>query len=240
MVRRTKSETATAAITCRGSAEYDIEDRKTEMARIADEAEVENIEPSVSSEKGANVNRRTELLAGDNATTKDELLDRAKAAIEAGEQSLQQAAEALALARDDFNASQREIAAAVGKSVAWVNRLLRWRDEGCSGTPFGPGSKASRERRKRVQAPEQQTRRTPDTDDAEASDQRDDDETAATPNPAMAISNELADFIGAVDTLFVKLSWDEQCKAFAYIKKIMKAPVGVNGEMHTRTAILTN
>ena len=107
-----------------------------------------------------------------NTTTKGELLTRAKAAIEDGEQSLREAAEALALARDDFNASQREIAAAVGKSVAWVNRLLRWWDECCPGTPFGPSSKAKRERRKRVQAPEQQMRCPSTTDDPEAGAQR--------------------------------------------------------------------
>jgi hypothetical protein len=158
-----------------------------------------------------------------NTTTKAELLCRAKAAIEAGEQSLQEAAEALALARHDFNATQREIAAAVGKSVAWVNRLLRWWDDGCRGTPFGPSAKASRERRKRVQATEQQTRRMPNGDGAE------DDETPATSNAAATTTDYLADFIGAVDTLFVKLSWDDQCKVFAYLKKKMKPPRCAHG-----------
>jgi hypothetical protein len=60
-----------------------------------------------------------------NATTKAELLSRAKVAIEDGERSLRDAAEALALAHKDFDATQREIAAAVGKSAAWVNRLRR-------------------------------------------------------------------------------------------------------------------
>jgi hypothetical protein len=90
-----------------------------------------------------------------NTTTKTELLSRAKAAIESGERAMHQAAEALALAQQDFNATQREIARAVGKSVAWVNRLLQWQRGGCPGTPFGPGSKDSRKRRKRVQATEQ-------------------------------------------------------------------------------------
>ena len=53
-----------------------------------------------------------------NTITKDELLSRAKAAIDAGDQSLHVAAEALALAQDDFrNATQREIASAVGKPL---------------------------------------------------------------------------------------------------------------------------
>jgi hypothetical protein len=80
-----------------------------------------------------------------NRTTKDELLSRAKAAIDAGEQSLHVAAEALALAQDDFNATQREIASAVGKSPAWVNALLKWQRSGCKDdSPFGPKSKAAR------------------------------------------------------------------------------------------------
>jgi hypothetical protein len=104
-----------------------------------------------------------------NTTTKADLLSRAKDAIEAGDQSLREAADALALAREDFKASQREIAEAVGKSAAWVNRLMRWRREGCPGTPFGPGSKAGRERRKCVQSTEQRAPRNGDTDSPETS-----------------------------------------------------------------------
>jgi hypothetical protein len=104
-----------------------------------------------------------------NTTTKADLFSRAKDAIAAGDQSFHDAAEALALAREDFKASQREIADAVGKSVAWVNRLLQWRRQGFVGTPFGPGSKARRERQKSVQAPEQQAPSKIDADNAEAS-----------------------------------------------------------------------
>lgn len=51
-------------------------------------------------------------------------------------------------------ASQRLIADSIGKSPAWVNRLLRWRTSGYRDeTPFGPESKAKRERA-RVQAAE--------------------------------------------------------------------------------------
>src|SRR5947207_1472188 len=94
-------------------------------------------------------------FAEGNSTTKEALLIRAKDAIEAGDQSLHEAADALALAQEDFKATQREIAEAVDRSAAWVNRLLRWRREGCQGTPFGPGSKAGRERKKTVQSTEQ-------------------------------------------------------------------------------------
>ena len=99
-----------------------------------------------------------------NTTTKADLFSRAKNAIEAGDQSLNKAAEALALACRDFNATQREIAEAVGKSAAWVNRLLRWRTEGCLGSPFGPSSRAVRERKKRVQSTEQRAHRGGDAD----------------------------------------------------------------------------
>src|SRR4051812_23233821 len=87
-----------------------------------------------------------------NETTKSDLFSRAKDAIETGDQSLQHAAQALTLAQEDFEASQREMADAIGKSVAWVNRLLTWKKEGCVGSPFGPASKKSREQRKRVQS----------------------------------------------------------------------------------------
>jgi Homeodomain-like domain len=80
-----------------------------------------------------------------NMTTKAELLSRAKVAIDAGETSLRDAAEALALAVDDFKATQREIADAVGRSASWVNRLLKWRRTGYREySPFGPTTKVGR------------------------------------------------------------------------------------------------
>lgn len=62
--------------------------------------------------------------------TKAELLSRAKAAIETSEQSLRVAAEALGIAQEEYSASQREMAEALGKSASWVNALLRWRQSG--------------------------------------------------------------------------------------------------------------
>src|SRR6516165_7441092 len=77
-----------------------------------------------------------------NTTTKAELLNRAKAAIEAGEQSLHDAAEALGLAKEDHSATQREMAEAIGKSASWVNKLLKWRRSGYKDhSPFGPTTK---------------------------------------------------------------------------------------------------
>jgi hypothetical protein len=58
-----------------------------------------------------------------------ELLGRAKRAIETGENSLHDAAEDIAAAREQ-GATQRQIAEAVGKSAAWVNQLLKWRPSG--------------------------------------------------------------------------------------------------------------
>lgn len=80
-----------------------------------------------------------------NTTTKDELLIRAKAAIEAGERSLHAAAEALGIAHEDHFASQREMAEAIGKSASWVNKLLKWRRAGYKDpSPFGPTTKKGR------------------------------------------------------------------------------------------------
>ena len=45
-------------------------------------------------------------------------------------------------------ASQRQIAEVLGKSAAWVNRLLRWRTEGYPDSPFGPQSSLARARKK--------------------------------------------------------------------------------------------
>jgi hypothetical protein len=84
--------------------------------------------------------------------TKEELLSQAKTLIAAGERSLHagmqclhDAAEALAIAKEEFHATQREIAQFVGKSPAWVNALLKWRLRGYKGkSPFGPTTKQGR------------------------------------------------------------------------------------------------
>jgi hypothetical protein len=56
----------------------------------------------------------------------DDLLNRAKVNIEAGEDRLHRAAEDIAAATEQ-GATQRKIAETIGKSVAWVNGLLKWR-----------------------------------------------------------------------------------------------------------------
>jgi multidrug efflux pump subunit AcrA (membrane-fusion protein) len=84
-----------------------------------------------------------------------ELLSRAKHAIKSGEASLHAAAEDIAAAQAQ-GATQRQIAEAVGKSAAWVNRLLGWRESGYrDDTPFGSQAKAARQRAQRVHSREQ-------------------------------------------------------------------------------------
>ena len=77
-------------------------------------------------------------------TTKAEVLSRAKAAIEAGENP-RNTAERLACACEDFHASQREIGRAVGLCASRVSRLLKWRRSGYEqSSPFGPTTRAGR------------------------------------------------------------------------------------------------
>jgi hypothetical protein len=58
---------------------------------------------------------------------------------------LQQAAEHIAAASEQ-GATQRDIAETVGKSAAWVNGRLKWRQAGYHDTAFGPQAKAKRNR----------------------------------------------------------------------------------------------
>jgi hypothetical protein len=77
---------------------------------------------------------------------KDRLLAKARELVEAGDKALRDAAEALALAKVEHDATQQEMAEAVGKSQAWVSRLLRWpREEYKEESPFGPTTKAERD-----------------------------------------------------------------------------------------------
>jgi len=152
-----------------------------------------------------------------NTTTKADLFSRAKDAIEAGDQSLREAADALALAQEDFNATQREIAEAVGKSAAWVNRLLRWRREGCPGSPFGPGSKAGRERRKCVQSTEQRAPRKVDTDSPETSTEKGKTENAGQgADPKSQKQRALVEFKYAVDHWLPQMDDDTTREAVEY------------------------
>ncbi|SRR5216683_498362 len=88
------------------------------------------------------------------------LLNRAHLCIIKGEVSFRKAAEYIATAAER-GATQRKIAAGVGKSVGWVNALLQWRQGGYQDTPFGPSVKASRERAALFSQTEQEA--TPET-----------------------------------------------------------------------------
>jgi hypothetical protein len=167
---------------------------------------------------GESVDTSLAVFAEGNKTTKADLLRRAKDAIETGDQALHDAAQALALAQQDFEASQREIAEAVGKSVAWVNRLLQWQRQGCVGTPFGPGSKAGRERRKRVQSTEQRPPHHVDTDNAEASTEKRNTECVkqeAEPKSSK-VKSPLNGFKSAVDYWFPKMDPNARSQAISY------------------------
>ena len=88
--------------------------------------------------------------------TVPQLLNRAKHVIGIGETSrntsFRAAAEDIARACDQRGATQREAAEGIGKSVAWVNRLLQWRKGGYVGAPFA--DKVVQEVKKEPAAPE--------------------------------------------------------------------------------------
>jgi hypothetical protein len=104
-----------------------------------------NFEPSLSEEELAPAADTNEPSAVVNTPSEKELLSRAKSAVNTGEQSMRDAAEALGIAQELHDTSQAEMARAVGKSEAWISQLLRWRLSGYkSDSPFGPTTKAGR------------------------------------------------------------------------------------------------
>jgi hypothetical protein len=120
----------------------------------------ESVHTTVSASQYLDRVNPTEEASSTTATMAvPELLKRAHQAIKNGESSLRRAAEDIAAAHQ-LGATQRQIADAVGKSSAWVNRLLKWRRNGYADeTPFGPEAKAKRARAC-VQATEQNTGKT--------------------------------------------------------------------------------
>jgi hypothetical protein len=75
-----------------------------------------------------------------------EHLSCAKHDIAAGDKSLRSAADHIAAAIE-LGASQRNVAATVGKSAAWVNRLLFWRTSGfLANGPFVDDNKQKKQR----------------------------------------------------------------------------------------------
>jgi hypothetical protein len=92
-----------------------------------------------------------------------ELLSKAKDAIASGDRSYREAAEYIADAQAQ-GATQRTIAAKLGKSAAWVNRLLAWRAGGFIGDAF------DRAHRKRFVQPAEQTAESADHAESAAFD----------------------------------------------------------------------
>ncbi|UVO37615.1 hypothetical protein KUL72_04280 [Bradyrhizobium arachidis] len=82
---------------------------------------------------------RAVVDAASGPMTNEELLNRAKRSIESCETSLRAAADDIARAHEQ-GATQRELAEGVGRSAAWVNRLLKWRSSGYEGSAFGSKS----------------------------------------------------------------------------------------------------
>lgn len=78
--------------------------------------------------------------------SKSDLIAETKAMIVATDNTSRQIADNLATMQETYSMSQRQIAAAVGKSQKWVGEMLRWRREGFKDdTPFGPQAKEARE-----------------------------------------------------------------------------------------------
>jgi hypothetical protein len=168
-----------------------------------------------------------------NTTTKDDLLRRAKNAIDAGERRLHEAADALAVAQEDFKATQREIAKAVGRSVSWVNRLLKWRQSGYKEhSPFGPTTTAGRVSHAKHRTKASKPRKASiepkaAADDAEASAAKRKAEYAEqVPDAATGVifrgprsaacAKALAEFKVAVDIWFELMDYEARREAAAY------------------------
>jgi hypothetical protein len=181
-----------------------------------------------------------------NTTNKADLLQRARDAIDAGEQRLREAAEGLGLAHELHGASQAEMARAIGKSEAWVSYLLQWRRSGYKGdSPFGPRTKVGRlkhaedrvasgkfkPRKRRKGSREAQ----PDAEDAEASAAKRKAEYAEQEaNAAIGVISQrkprsqacakaLAEFKVAVDIWFERMDCDARCEAAAYANAKVEA-----------------
>ena len=89
-----------------------------------------------------------------NWTTKAEVLSYARAAKEAGENP-RNVIELLAIAENDFHATQRESGKAVGHCAGTISRMLKWRRSGYKGrSPFGPTTRAERAAQRRTKSPQ--------------------------------------------------------------------------------------
>ena len=165
-----------------------------------------------------------------NTTTKADLLSRAKAAIEAGDQSMREAAEALAVAQELHGASQSEMARTIGKSEAWVSLLLQWRRTGYKAeSPFGPTTKVDRLKHAKGRAASgvskprkpRKPKATAAADDSTAAASETGADTSRTASPASACDDAklLAEFRFAVDHWLSRMSYEAKCEAVSYVLK---------------------
>ena len=165
-----------------------------------------------------------------NTTTKAELLRRAKAAIDAVDQSMHDAAEALAVAQELHGASQAEMARAIGKSEAWVSLLLQWRRTGYKAeSPFGPTTKADRLKHAKGRAASgaskhrkpRKPKATAAADDSTAAASETGVDTSRTAKSASACDDAklLAEFRVAVDHWLSGMSYEAKCEAVSYVLK---------------------
>jgi hypothetical protein len=142
--------------------------------------------------------------------TKAEFFDTAKDAIERGHHCFREAAEALGAAKEHHGATQREMAKTVGMSVAWVNRLLKWRRMGYGdASPFGPTTKQGR-----VQHAERRNRTI--ANEAVVADHQ-----MGAPQRVAPSSQEIEEIKLAIG----KLDDHGRLEIFSYINQIMKSSV---------------
>jgi hypothetical protein len=85
--------------------------------------------------------------AGASPASIAEHLSLAKRDIASGDKSFQSAAEHIAAAIA-LGSTQRDAAATVGKSVAWINRVLKWKDSGFAAS--GPFTEDNKQKRRRA------------------------------------------------------------------------------------------
>jgi hypothetical protein len=182
-----------------------------------------NLEPALSEEEPAHPAETTAPSVAGNTTTKADLLSRAKAAIEAGDQSMCAAAEALAVAQELHGASQAEMARAIGKSDAWVSQLLQWRRTGYKAeSPFGPTTKADRLKHAKDRATSGASKpRKPRKPKATAAASETRADTSRTASSASACDDAklLAEFRVAVDHWLSGMSYEAKCEAVTYVLK---------------------
>jgi transcriptional regulator with XRE-family HTH domain len=138
--------------------------------------------------------------------TKADFLDAARSAVEQGHRYLRDAAEALGEARERHDATQREMAEAVGMSVGWINRLLKWRRLGYQdASPFGPTTKQGR------------------VQHAERRNQRKANETVEADHQIAATQSSSSQAIEKIKLEIDQLDDEGRAEIFSYIKQKKKS-----------------